>query len=519
MLFSRRQFLLSTTLPLALGTHAATRASTQARRALDADRLAKFVDPLPRPAVATPIAPSHYRISMRAAACQLHRDLAPTTCWTYEGSVPGPTIEARRGVPLSVEWRNELPARHFLPIDPTLHGCGPGTPEVRAVVHMHGARVPASSDGYPEDWYVPGQARTYRYPNRQDAALLFYHDHAMGISRLNVYAGLFGLMIIRDEAEQALGLPGGEEEIPLVLCDRWLTPQSQLYYPISFIPGKPWVPEVFGNAMLVNGKLWPACALEPRAYRLRVLNAANSRFFDLSLSNHAPLHMIGTGQGLLAAPVALRSLLLAPAERADLIVDFSGHAGERIQLMNGAVPLMQFRVASGASAPGYQPPAVLRALRRLPEHAAVRTRLLTLDEYDDQLGVNPMLMLLDGKYWHDPISERPQLGTAEIWAFVNLTDDTHPIHLHQAHFQVLDRRAFDVDEYRARRQLRYLAPARPPGAGESGWKDTVRAYAGDVTRILIPFDGYAGRYLWHCHLLEHAANQMMRPYVILAERR
>ncbi|HEY7838264.1 MAG TPA: multicopper oxidase domain-containing protein [Terriglobales bacterium] len=512
MSVSRRQFLAnalaSGALPLL------PRPTYPTPRTLDATRLSKFVDPLPRPAVAVPIAPGRYRITMRATACQLHRDLPPTICWTYGGSVPGPTIETHSGSPFSVEWRNELPARHFLPIDHTLDGAGPGLPDVRAVVHMHGARVPAASDGYPEDWYVPGHSRLYRYPNRQPAAPLFYHDHAMGVNRLNVYAGLFGLMNIRDEAEDALALPRGEQEIPLVLCDRWLTPDAQLYYPISFIPGKPWVPELFGNAMMVNGKLWPECALAPRAYRLRAVNVANSRFFNLSLASGQPFHLIGTGQGLLPAPVALTSILLAPAERADLIVDFSGHAGEKIVLMNGDIPLMRFRISSGAAAARYRPPERLRRLQRIPERAAVRTRLLTLNQYDD-LAANPMTMLLDGKYWHDPVSERPQLGTVEIWSFINLTDDTHPIHLHQARFQILDRRAFDVDAYLASSRLRYLAPARPPGLDERGWKDTARAYAGDVTRIIIPFDGYAGRYLWHCHLLEHEAKDMMRPYDIM----
>lgn len=524
MLFSRRQFLAT---PLASAAWPLlSRPARPDPLTLDATRLAKFVDPLPRPAVAVPVAPGRYRITMRATACQLHRDLPPTTCWTYAdrdlpGALPGPTLETRSGSPFAVEWRNELPARHFLPIDHTLPGAGPGIPDVRAVVHMHGARVPSTSDGYPEDWYVPGHSKVYRYPNRQPAAPLFYHDHAMGVNRLNVYAGLFGLMNIRDAVEDALALPGGEQEIPLVLCDRWLTPDAQLYYPVSFIPGKPWVPEVFGNAMMVNGKLWPECAVEPRAYRLRAVNVANSRFFNLSLSSAQPLHLIATDQGLMPAPVALDTILLAPAERADLIADFSGHAGENIVLMNGAMPLMRFRVSAGASAPAYRPPERLRPLRRIPATAAVRTRPFTLNAYNDLAG-NPVLMLIDGKYWRDPISESPVLGTVEIWSFINLTGDTHPMHLHEVRFQILDRRAFDVDEYLATQeagdaQIRYLAPARPPGRDESGWKDTARAYAGDVTRVIVPFDGYAGRYVWHCHLLEHESNDMMRPYQIVME--
>src|SRR5262249_33876087 len=156
--------------------------------------------------------------------------------------------------------------------------------------------------------FTPQHSALYHYPNQQDAALLWYHDHAMGISRLNQYAGLFGLFVIRDDAEDALGLPGGPNEVPLVIFDRLFDEQGQLRYPTSGMPDAPWVPEVYGDALLVNGKLYPYLDVEPRRYRLRVLNASNARFYYLSLSNGQRFHQIGSDQGLLPAPVELASV-------------------------------------------------------------------------------------------------------------------------------------------------------------------------------------------------------------------
>ena len=257
--------------------------------------LASFVDPLPLPPRARPVGRREhpawpgrplpcYRMEMRAFAARLHRDLPPTPQWGYAGSSPGPTIEAERDEPVLVEWANTLPARHFLPIDHTIHGAEADKPEVRAVSHVHGARVPADSDGWPEDWYVPGRSALSRYPNAQDAATLWYHDHAMGITRLNIYAGLYGAWLLRDAQERALGLPSGEYELPLFLCDRLLGRDGQLYYPVSDDPAAPWVMQCQGNAVLCNGKLFPYLEVEPRRYGLRLLNVANSSFFELALN-------------------------------------------------------------------------------------------------------------------------------------------------------------------------------------------------------------------------------------------
>jgi spore coat protein A, manganese oxidase len=448
---------------------------------------------------------------------KVHRDLPATRFWAYGQSVPGPTFETRSGENLVVEWSNELPSRHFLPIDHNLMGAEADKPEVRTVVHLHGGRVPAVSDGYPENWYTPGRTAVHHYPNTQDAALLFYHDHAMGITRLNTYAGLFGLFIVRDAVEDALRLPRGEYEIPLVLFDRFLKPDGGLFYPASQWPKAPWVPEFFGNSILVNGRLLPFLEVEPRLYRFRVLNASNARFFRLSLGNGQSFHQIGSDQGLLARPVEIKRLAIAPGERADLLIDFGARPTEQVVLENEAYDVMQFRVrnaAAGSTASPAAIPASLARVERIQEANAVRTRQLTLEEYDDVLA-EPMTHLLNGKRWHDPVTENPVLDTTEIWSLVNLTDDAHPIHLHLVRFQILDRRPFDVTEYLVNKRIRYVGDAFPPDANEAGWKDTVKATPGAVTRIIIKFEGHAGRYVWHCHILEHEDNEMMRPYDVI----
>jgi len=495
--------------------------------ALNPDSLTKFVDPLPIPEAARPFgtrpAPGKsapkvpvYRVAMREIRTKLHRDLPETRLWCYGGSVPGPTLETRSGQGLLVEWANELPAKHFLPIDHSLHGAEADQPESRGVVHVHGARTPPESDGYPEDWYVPGKSRTYFYPNRQDAAILWYHDHAMGINRLNIYAGMFGLFLIRDETEDQLGLPGGKFEIPLVICDRLLRQDGQLDYPVSDDPKKPWVPEVFGNVMLANGKAFPFLDVEPRLYRFRVLNASNGRFLHLNLSNEQKFHQIGTDQGLLPAPVELERSLLAPGERADLLIDFSRSAGERFVLRTDYFDILQFRVAGAAASASVPLPAALRPVPKTPESAAVKTRTLTIIENKSMKGES-MSMLLNNTPWHMPVTENPKLGSTEIWTFINTTDDSHPIHLHLVRFQILDRRRFEPFIYQSRGEILYTDPAIPPAPEEAGWKDTVRADPGMVTRIIVKFEGYAGRYVWHCHILEHEDNEMMRPYDVVAD--
>ena len=505
--------------------------------ALDVTTLPQFVDPLPIPEIArhqgfrpSPENPKlsvpFYRIQAQPIASKVHRDLPPTKFWSFGPSAPGPTFETRSGEPLLVEWVNALPNEHFLPLDRTIHGAEPDKPAVRTVVHLHGAKTRPESDGYPEDWIVPGKSSLYYYPNQQDAAMLWYHDHALGINRLNVYAGLLGTFFIRDAAEDALNLPKGKYEVPLILYDRLLTRDAQLLYPVSPDPQSPWVPEIFGNAILVNGKLFPCLDVEPRKYRFRVLNASNARTYHLSLvdntavdnaaNNHAaaPFHQIGTDQGLLAAPVPLANLEISPGERADLIVDFSELRGAHLILKNDAFVVMQFRVSSARATDTSSLPSSLRPVPKIPESQAIQTRLLTLDEYVNKSG-NPVMLLLNATHWKAPITEKPVLGSTEIWTLINPTNDTHPIHLHLVRFQILDRQSYEPWLFQTKRQLHFLGPPEPPEPNEAGWKDTVRAHSRMVTRIIVPFDGFTGRYVWHCHILEHEDNEMMRPYEVV----
>jgi spore coat protein A, manganese oxidase len=529
--FLQRSSLLATTFATGKGGLLKAMAHSVATMppALDVSTLAQFVDPLPIPQIAqrqgyrpSPTDPKlsvpFYRIQAQAIASKVHRDLPATKFWSFGSSTPGPTFETRSGEPLLVEWVNALPGEHFLPMDRTIHGAEADKPAVRTVVHMHGAKTRPESDGYPEDWIVPGKSSLYYYPNQQDAAMLWYHDHALGINRLNVYAGLLGAFFIRDSVEDTRNLPQGKYELPLILYDRLLTRYAQLLYPVSPDPESPWVPEIFGNAILVNGKLFPYLEVEARKYRFRILNASNARSYNLSFINDAPFHQIGTDQGLLAAPVPLTNLEIAPGERADLVVDFSEHRGAQLLLRNDAVVVMQFRVSAKKVIDTSSLPSTLRAVPKIPESQAVQTRLLTLDEYVNKAG-NPVMLLLNASHWKMPVTEKPVLGSTEIWTLINPTNDTHPIHLHLVRFQILDRQTYVPWLYQTKRELHFIGPRQPPDPNEAGWKDTVQAHAKMVTRIIVPFEGFTGRYVWHCHILEHEDNEMMRPYEVIAATR
>jgi spore coat protein A len=501
---------------------------------LDTNALERFVDPLPIPhtmkpagARAIPDNPAtkapYYRVAMRQFQMKVHRDVPPTKFWGYEGMCPGPMIEVRSGDPVFVEWSNELPHQHFLPIDHTLHGAEKDRPEVRTVVHLHGGRTGPESDGYPEDWFVPGQSKTSYYPNKQEAASLFYHDHAMGITRLNAVAGLTGMYIVRDAFEDSLKLPAGKYEVSIVLFDRSFRADGEIYYPTSGKAGMPWVSEYYGSAILANGRIFPYLDVEPRVYRLRLLNSSNGSFYRLLFSPEEsvtstaiPFHQIGSEQGLLAAPAAMDELILGPGERADLIVDFSGYAGRQLILRTKVATIMQFRVGlttKPGGLQGFSLPSKLRSVPRLAESSAVLNRNLTIADYQNRLG-HSSVMLLNGAHWDMPVTETPALNSVETWSFINLTDDSHPIHLHMVRFQILDRRPFDLSVYQLTNKIVFTGPAVALTPNELGWKDTVRVDPMTVTRIIIKFEGYPGRYVWHCHMLEHEDNEMMRPYII-----
>ena len=529
--------------------------------------LTPFVDALPIPPVITPGAAT-VDIHMRQFRQKLHRDLPPTKLWGYNGTFVGPTIETRSGSPISIQWLNDLPDRHFLPIDHSIHGAEANVPDVRTVVHLHGAKVLPDSDGFPEAWFTNGFAQTgpdfnnrvYHYPNDQAAMMLWYHDHGLGITRLNVYAGLAGMYFIRDAQEDALQIPKGKYEVPLFFQDRFFNPDGSLDYPIqdpTVAPPIPpiWIPEFFGDAALVNGKVFPYLEVEPRKYRFRMLNACNARFLHMTLVNSRDageaLHFfqIGADQGFLPRPVEQADLLMAPAERYDIVIDFSGKAGKSFTLKNdGAAPypggggtdlpqIMQFRVNRPLSTPDHPLPAQLVPVPLLdPAHAA-NTRQLLLAEFDDPTTGDPIegmlgTMSLGGLHWSSAVSEDPHVGDTEIWELYNVTTDGHPIHVHLVRFQVLNRQKFDLNLYQSTGEIKFLAPPEAPAANERpAWKDVVKAYPGDpsagigvVTRIIQKFDlphgtsiphGKTFPYVWHCHILEHEDNDMMRPFNLL----
>jgi spore coat protein A len=247
-----------------------------------------------------------------------------------------------------------------------------------------------------------------------------------------------------------------------------------------------------------------------------VLNTANSRMYVLSLSDDATFTQIGSDQGLLPAPVQQQRVILAAAERADILIDFSKFAGKKMHLRTGATDMLQFRVGTHAtSTANNTAPAALPPIVRIPESQAVQTRIIELHEYKDKFQQS-MVMLLNRKHWHEPTTEKPKLNSTEIWEFVNLTEDTHPMHIHLVRFQVLDRRPFDQPELLVNKKRNYIGDVEKPAPNEMGWKDVVQCPPSTVTRVIMKFEGYPGKYLYHCHILEHEANDMMRPFEVVA---
>jgi FtsP/CotA-like multicopper oxidase with cupredoxin domain len=577
--------------------------------------LMPFVDPLPLPRRI--LAGQHggeVTVRMRAAAHRFHRDLPESRVWAYDGQVPGPTIEAERGRPVRVCWRNEIDEPYpvvvtlasaetdgdGVPVQ-CLPGLSGGTPDPDAaaltgytVVHLHGAVTAAPSDGWTENIFAPGQHAVSDYPMDQRAALLWYHDHVMGVTRLTVYAGLAGLWIIRDQRERELGLPEDPPfEIPLLLQDRNFGQAAdgrltgQLVHKTD-----PGTMEAFAPFTVVNGKVWPVHEVQPATYRLRVINGSNARTFRLVLLRDGRpeldrITQIGTDGGLLPEPVAVPAdgLVLAPAERADLLADFSGlEPGSQLILTNTAgAPFdghpFPATDATAAADPGQllPYPDILR-FHAVPGHQARRPRparlatditaptrtdlggavrrtvALAEQELEDKPNMVTMRELApvpDGDpqapaitvvgqqgqtlarlrtaatHFEDPATFFPALGQWEVWQLINLTGDTHPIHIHLEPFHILARRPITVtvpgDGIGDRETTATVRLARDPDdeldhvvdANERGLKDTVRVNPNEIVELAIRFQAYSGRYMYHCHILEHEDRDMMRPIVIM----
>lgn len=517
-MFTRRQFL-QTSLVAAFGAYLPRSAPGQCS-------LERFVDALPIPPVLSPqrgvhAGISYYEIPMQEFRQVLHRDLPPTTVWGYRGCYPGPTIEARTHEHVRVRWINDLRDTdgryrpdHHLPVDTCLHGTREWGNAARTVVHLHGAHVAPSSDGFPEDTLLPGQAAVFDYPNRQQAATLWYHDHALGITRLNMYMGLAGFYLLRGAYERTLNLPLGEYEIPLLIQDRTFNPDGSLYYP------EQWQPQFLGECILVNGKVWPFLTVRPRKYRFRLLNGSNTRSYALALDSGQPFYQIGTDGGFLPEPVELSTLILAPAERADVIVDFSRRSGE-VMLVNTAIAptnagalgdVLQFRV-SRASDDDSNLPARLRPIHYLKEQEAFCVREMELNRVPDGCVSAGFKVLINNREWQE-LTDFPQLGSTEIWSFINLTAGVHPMHLHLVQAQILDRQSFVLVDG----QVVPVGQRRPPPPNEAGWKDTVRVNGFEIVRVIAHFSGFTGRYPVHCHILEHEDHEMMRQFEVVSGR-
>ena len=534
--------------------------------------LAPFVDPLPVPPVHRPVRMERlspegyvgppvdvlkYEVPMTEATHKFHRDLPATRIWGYSGIFPGPTFEVRSGQPIQVRFTNNLPNDHILAyaIDRTLHGAQPGIPDVRTVVHLHGAKVLPDSDGHPDAWYTPGftqkgpffTSEENYYPNDQPATMLWYHDHTIGITRLNVMAGLAGLYFVRDAQEDALNLPKGQFEIPLVIQDKTFAQNGAFDYPRVGITSDHyvWNPDYFTDVPVVNGKIRPFVEVEPKKYRFRILNASNSRYFNLHLdtTDTRPFVQIGADEGFLPAPVRMGNLLLAPAERADVIIDFTGLAGKDLVLTNDAKipfgvpfdfpfpvppppsPVVQFRVRQRNSDPDRSViPDRLPERERLDPANVTVTRDIVMTEKTNVFGA-PKVLLLENKMFSEPVSVTPQAGSTEIWRFINGVVGGHPQHIHLAEMEVLDRQPFDTQSFYQTGQVNFLGDRVPAAANELGApKDTVHVDHASVTRVLAKFDlpsnarvtaNQRFQYVHHCHILEHEDNEMMRPFDVI----
>jgi spore coat protein A len=494
--------------------------------------LTPYLDALPFPPVATPASGTPggvatYNLTAKESKVQLHSQLPLTTVWGYDdgfhgAGILGPIVEATTNQPVTVNWRNDLRvfgtgqlrSSHYLPVDE----CVPDAMNHAQIVsHLHGGHVPAAVDGYPENTFMPGAPPvTYVYPNNQQAGYLWYHDHAMGVTRLNVHMGLAGLYLMRDGVEGALNLPAGEFEVPLVIQDRRFNTDGSFRYPAL------WMDHYFGDKVMVNGKVWPYLDVKKGKYRFRLLNGSGSRVYTLSLSppeGSLNFTVIGNELGLLQAPVnGVGQLTIGPGERYDVVVNFAGlGTDDEVFLVNSAgapfpngtvdlTEVMKFRVTAQAGDTDALP-AFLRTVTSLDPAAAVRTRDFRLKKSGLDACSN-QTWLINDLGWSD-ITEYPELGTVEIWRFINDSGVSHPMHMHLVAFQVLDRDGFSKGPNGE--IIPDGSPQAPP-AEERGWKDTAMVAPNEILRVIASFDDYKGNYAYHCHILEHEDNEMMRQF-------
>jgi len=461
-------------------------------------------------------------------------------------------VVPQSGTPLTAHFTHDLPSTYpvWIPVDSRLTPLGD---EVRLMTHLHGGFVAADSDGNPAvtpNGFGRGETQTVCYSNQRPqmpASLLWFHDHGLGTTRLNVFAGLAAAYIVRDEHDtgaepNAIGIPGDAYEIPLVIQDRQFNADGTFRYPVSDIDGVTWIGEYFGDVMLVNGKAWPFVNVEPRMYRLRFLNGCNARILDLDIGG-AMFWQIGAEGGLFDVPVSVNRLVLAPAERADILVDFSKFAGHTLVMKNhkpskpvsnpapSLEQVMQIRVGTTVNRLGPTTiPATLPGRRANLDRPST-TRYITLNEIGPE--TNAWYLNLAGVHFDEaPVTETPKVGTIEDWVYINMTGDTHPMHMHLVTFQVVGRTPFDAEAFEAAYGGANgvpggidptpfaTGPMLDPAPEERGFKDTVKANPGYFTTIRAKFELPAGvvapqTYVHHCHIVEHEDNDMMRPFTVV----
>jgi spore coat protein A, manganese oxidase len=534
---------------------------------------------------------THYEMVMRQSFHDFHPKLQAIPVLTYNGSYPGPTIDAQVGVPVRVTWKNDISSnlasvlqlglRQGMEKDHMIF-------KSHNVVHMHGASVPSSSDGYPKDVFHRPESAKYRYPNSQAAGTLWYHDHSMDVTRLNVYAGLFGMYFLRSGTEGTI-LPGGDHEIPLVLQDKSFEEFGKKLFYEQVINTKrnakgkvkfdSAVPEFIGDYPVVNGSVWPVANLEPHIYRLRICNGANTRIFEISLAEASnnnfkiDMHVIGTEGGFLPKTEKCKRLRIAPGERYDVLIDLRDCNGKALILHNhaatpaGAVTdlcaellkisvsgtrsdanagalvtppegpvfgLTQAQVAEANDQADLIAPTVRTATLKVgPSKTKVKFRRFELVEYMIHMhtvdmaqgtGLSPTQLnkvasptvLINGKDWHTAPPVVVGFNTYEMWEFVNMTPDAHPMHIHLIQFRIAGRRKIDIVKGNKAPNLTepkkwtgYLGPRLAPAHVESGFKDTALCPNDHATRVIMKFDGYKGKYVYHCHILEHEDMGMM----------
>ncbi|KAG6512770.1 hypothetical protein ZIOFF_030899 [Zingiber officinale] len=515
--------------------------------------LKKYVDPLPAMPKTYGYAvedgrpkPIALTVGMYEKKWKFHRDLPVTTVFVYgtsrrAASYPGPAIEALQGVPLNVTWENHLPERHILPWDPTIPVAVPKHGGVPAVVHLHGGVNGPRSDGSAFAWFTSGfrevgpawSEATYHYPNVQHPGNLWYHDHALGLTRANILAGLVGTYTIRNlPVEIPFGLPSGRHfDRHLVISDRSFYKDGSLY--MNYTGNVPtvhpeWQPEYFGEVIVVNGKAWPYLAVLRRKYRFRILNSSNARYFNLSLSDGLPFTVIGSDVTYHNKPVTAPSILIAPAEIYDIVIDFAESETSAI---------MKFVISPKKTTDNSRIPAKLVDYPVANVKDAIKKRYIVLYEYQTASG-EPTHLYINGKRLEDPATETPRPGSTEVWQVINLTEDNHPLHLHLATFQAARVRglvaleAFKAcmreknDAVKCDVKKHATGPVTAVPEHERTWKNIVKIAPGSMTTIVVqfklidrdepyPFDATAEPgYVYHCHILDHEDNAMIRPLIL-----